>query len=64
LWRRDPELFRESAHRVIIRVLAEGNWGAAMALPDYQRMLRRELNLAPTTAMDELMQPLSTPHTL
>ena len=40
------ELFRESAHRVIIRVyLAEGNWGAAMQhYQDYQRMLRRELN--------------------
>ena len=30
---------------------------------DYQRMLRRELNLAPTTAMDELMHPLITSHT-
>ena len=59
------ELFRESAHRVIIRVyLAEGNWGAAMQhYQDYRRMLRRELNLAPTTAMDELMHPLITPHT-
>jgi len=26
-------------------------------------MLRRELNLAPTTAMDELMHPLITSHT-
>ena len=59
------ELFRESAHRVIIRVyLAEGNWGAAMQhYRDYQRMLRRELNLAPTTAMDELMHPLIASHT-
>jgi len=59
------ELFRESAHRVIIRVyLAEGNWGAAMQhYQDYQRMLRRELNLDPTPAMDELMQPLITSHT-
>jgi DNA-binding SARP family transcriptional activator len=59
------ELFRESAHRVIIRVyLAEGNWGAAMQhYRDYRRMLRRELNLAPTTAMDELMHPLITSHT-
>jgi len=59
------ELFRESAHRVIIRVyLAEGNWGAAMQhYQDYRRMLRRELNLAPTTAMDELMHPLITSHT-
>jgi hypothetical protein len=30
---------------------------------DYQRMLRRELNLDPTPAMDELMQPLITSHT-
>jgi len=30
---------------------------------DYQRMLRRELNLAPTTAMDELMHPLITSQT-
>ena len=54
------ELFRESAHRVIIRVyLAEGNVGAAMQhYRDYQRKLRRELNLAPTTAMDELIHPL------
>lgn len=59
------ELFRESAHRVIIRVyFAEGNWGAAMQhYQDYQRMLRRELDLAPTTAMDELMRPLITSHT-
>ena len=59
------ELFRESAHRVIIRVyLAEGNWGAAMQhYQDYQRILRRELNLAPTTAMDELMHPLITSQT-
>ncbi len=59
------ELFRESAHRVIIRVyLAEGNLGAAMQhYQDYQRMLRRELNLAPTTAMDELIHPLITSHT-
>jgi DNA-binding SARP family transcriptional activator len=54
------ELFRESAHRVIIRVyLAEGNWGAAMQhYQGYQRVLRRELNLAPTPAMDELIRPL------
>jgi DNA-binding SARP family transcriptional activator len=59
------ELFRESAHRVIIRIyLAEGNWGAAMQhYQDYQRKLRRELNLTPTTAMDELMHPLITSHT-
>ena len=59
------ELFRESAHRIIIRVyLAEGNWGAAMQhYQDYRRVLRRELNLAPTAAMDELMRPLITSHT-
>jgi DNA-binding SARP family transcriptional activator len=59
------ELFRESAHRIIIRVyLAEGNWGAAMQhYQDYQRKLRRELNLAPTTTMDELMRPLIASHT-
>lgn len=59
------ELFRESAHRVIIRVyLAEGNVGAAMQhYRDYQRKLRRELNLAPTTAMDELIHPLIASHT-
>jgi DNA-binding SARP family transcriptional activator len=59
------ELFRESAHRLVIRVyFAEGNWGAAMQhYQDYQRMLRRELNLAPTTAMDELMHPLITSQT-
>jgi DNA-binding SARP family transcriptional activator len=59
------ELFRESAHRAIIRVyLAEGNWGAAVQhYQDYQRMLRRELNLAPTTTMDELIHPLITSHT-
>jgi DNA-binding SARP family transcriptional activator len=59
------ELFRESAHRLIIRIyLAEGNLGAAMQhYQDYRRMLRRELNLAPTTAMDELMRPLITSHT-
>jgi DNA-binding SARP family transcriptional activator len=59
------ELFRESAHRLIIRIyLEEGNWGAAMQhYQDYRRMLRRELNLAPTTAMDELMRPLITSHT-
>jgi DNA-binding SARP family transcriptional activator len=59
------ELFRESAHRVIIRIyLAEGNWGAAMQhYQDYQRKLRRELNLTPTTTMDELMHPLITSHT-
>ena len=59
------ELFRESAHRVIIRVyLAEGNWGSAMQhYQNYERMLRRELNLAPTTAMDELMHPLIMSHT-
>jgi len=58
------ELFRESAHRVIIRIyLAEGNWGAAMQhYRDYQRKLRRELNLTPTTTMDELMHPLITSH--
>jgi hypothetical protein len=44
--------------------LTEGNWGAAMQhYRDYQRKLRRELNLAPTTAMDELMHPLITSHT-
>jgi DNA-binding SARP family transcriptional activator len=60
------ELFRESAHRVVIRVyLAEGNWGAAMQhYQEYRRMLRRELNLVPTTAMDELMHPLVTASTL
>ena len=49
----------------VIRVyLAEGNWGAAMQhYQDYQRKLRRELNLAPTTAMDELMRPLIASHT-
>lgn len=54
------ELFRESAHRVVIRVyVAEGNWGAALQhYQDYRRMLRRELNLAPTSAMDELIHPL------
>lgn len=54
------ELFRESAHRAVIRVyLAEGNWGAAMQhYQDYRRMLRRELNLAPTSAMDELIHPV------
>ena len=59
------ELFRESAHRVIIRIyLAEGNRGAAMQhYQDYQRKLRRELNLAPTTTMDELMRALITSHT-
>ena len=59
------ELFRESAHRVIIRVyLAEGNLGAAMQhYQDYQQKLRRELNLAPTTTMDELMHPLIASHT-
>jgi DNA-binding SARP family transcriptional activator len=59
------ELFRESAHRIIIRVyIAEGNWGAALQhYQDYQRKLRRELNLAPTTTMDELMHPLITSHT-
>lgn len=59
------ELFRESAHRIIIRTyLAEGNWGAAMQhYQDYRRMLHRELNLAPTAAMDELVHPLITPHT-
>ena len=59
------ELFRESAHRVIIRVcLAEGNWGAAMQhYQDYRQKLRRELNIVPTTAMDELMHPLITSHT-
>jgi DNA-binding SARP family transcriptional activator len=60
------ELFRESAHRVIIRVyIAEGNWGAALQhYHDYQQKLRRELNLAPTTMMDELMHPLIASHTL
>ena len=59
------ELFRESAHRVIIRIyLAEGNRGAAMQhYQDYQRKLRRELNLAPTMTMDELMRALITSHT-
>ena len=59
------ELFRESAHRIIIRVyLAEGNCGAAVQhYQDYQRKLRRELNLAPTTAMDEIMRPLIASHT-
>ena len=59
------ELFRESAHRVIIRVyLAEGNWGAAMQhYQDYRRKLRRELNLAPTTTMDKLIHPLIASHT-
>jgi SARP family transcriptional regulator, regulator of embCAB operon len=59
------ELFRESAHRVIIRIyLAEGNRGAAMQhYQEYQRKLRRELNLTPTTTMDELMHPLITSHT-
>ena len=59
------EMFRESAHRIIIRVyLAEGNLGAAMQhYRDYQRKLRRELNLAPTTAMDELIHPLIASHT-
>jgi DNA-binding SARP family transcriptional activator len=59
------EPFRESAHRVIVRVyLAEGNWGAALQhYQNYRRMLRRELNLAPTAAMDELMYPLMASHT-
>lgn len=59
------ELFRESAHRVVIRVyVAEGNWGAALQhYQDYRRMLRRELNLAPTSAMDELIHPLVTSST-
>ena len=59
------ELFRESAHRVIIRVyMAEGNLGAAVQhYHDYQQKLRRELNLAPSTAMDELMHPLIASHT-
>ena len=49
---------------VIDRIAADVDEGAAMQhYQDYQRMLRRELNLAPTTAMDELMHPLIASHT-
>jgi DNA-binding SARP family transcriptional activator len=46
------ELFRESAHRVIIRVyLAEGNWGAAMRhYQDYRRALRLTAQAQPRTS--------------
>jgi DNA-binding SARP family transcriptional activator len=54
------EPLRESAHRAVINVhLAEGN--RAQALGEYHRFrdrLERELGLAPSARMDELVAEL------
>jgi DNA-binding SARP family transcriptional activator len=55
------EPIRETAHRIIIEThLAEGN--KATALQHYQRyrgLLQRELNVAPSPLLDELIRPLT-----
>jgi DNA-binding SARP family transcriptional activator len=55
------EPIRETAHRIVIEIhLAEGN--KATALQHYQRyrgMLQRDLNVAPSQQMDQLVRPLT-----
>jgi DNA-binding SARP family transcriptional activator len=55
------EPIRETAHRIVIEIhLAEGN--KATALKHYQRyrgMLQRELNVAPSQQMDQLVRALT-----
>jgi len=57
------EPIRETAHRLVIEVhIAEGN--AASALKHYQhyrRLLQRELGVAPSQRMDQLVRPLILP---
>ena len=56
------EPLRESAHRAVVRVhLAEGNVAEAMrAYRSFREVLARELGLAPTRQMEELMSPART----
>jgi DNA-binding SARP family transcriptional activator len=55
------EPIRESAHRILLKIhIAEGN--SASALKHYQRyrgLLQRELGVAPSRQMDELIHPLA-----
>lgn len=53
------EPLRESAHRVLIRAhLSEGNVNEAVRqYVSYRGLLRRELDLAPTAAMERLLSP-------
>jgi DNA-binding SARP family transcriptional activator len=56
----DP--IRESAHRIVIEVhLAEGNVANALKrYHDYRAYLRRELNVAPSPQMTQLVQGLTS----
>ncbi|MFF0737753.1 BTAD domain-containing putative transcriptional regulator [Streptomyces chartreusis] len=55
----DP--IRETAHRIVIEVhLAEGNVANALKrYHDYRAYLRRELNVAPSAQMNQLVRDLS-----
>ena len=55
------EPLRESAHRTLIRIhTAEGNSGEAMSqYRRYRQLLDRELRLAPTAQMEELIRALT-----
>ncbi|WP_229848444.1 AfsR/SARP family transcriptional regulator, partial [Kitasatospora griseola] len=58
----DP--IRETAHRRVIEIhIAEGNPASAIKrYRDYQDFLRRELNVAPSSQMDELVGELTGVH--
>jgi len=51
---------RETAHRLLIEVyIAEGNFASALKhYQRYRRQLQRELGLAPSQQMDQLVRPL------
>ena len=55
------EPLRESAHRLLIRVhTAEGNWSEALSqYQRYRRLLQRELGIAPTEQMEDLIRALT-----
>jgi DNA-binding SARP family transcriptional activator len=57
------EPLRESAHSALIRLhLAEGNRSEALRqYCRYRRLLRAELGVEPTAALDQLLGPPGTP---
>ena len=59
------EPIRETAHRIIIEVhLAEGNTASALKYyQHYRGLLRRELGVAPSARLDQLVQGLTEPVT-
>lgn len=58
----DTEPYRESAHRLSVRIhIAEGNHAEAIrAYHAYRRMVGDELGIAPSPLMDELVAPFGS----